>query len=162
MAALSYAVMSFLLTLITHVACAMVFPSVNRVKSFLVVGALVGVGQVLVALYRWPLEVVVPSVVLYAFLCELYLFAFTLALGSISANLLMRLRHGPLLPRTLNEHYSGELMTRIRLDRLCQSGFLEKNGEGWVPTARARRLAKLFAKLRRFFRHDQAASNIVA
>jgi hypothetical protein len=162
MGALSYAVTSFFLVVIIHMICARVFSSVNRVKSFVAAAALIGCGLAVVALCRTSLDIAISSLVLYAFLCELYLFAFTLALGSISANLLVRLRRGSLPLRRLNEHYSGELMTTIRLERLCQSGLLEGDSDGWILTPRGRRLAKVFAKLRRFFRHGHPASKAVA
>lgn len=157
MAALSSAGVSFLIAVIVHLLCAYTLPSVNRVKSFLIVGILVGLVLGTLAFQRWSPDISICALASYALLCELYLFAFTLALGSISANLLLRIRERPLPVVSLNQDYSGELMTALRLERLCASGLLQPGADGWVLTNRGRQITECFSSLREFFRHDQAS-----
>ena len=85
----------FLLAVLAHSTSSRLAPARNRVASFVLIGSLAGAA--LIALLRWettPPDQLVAMVFTYMLLCELYLFCFTMVLGSISANLLMLERVG--------------------------------------------------------------------
>jgi hypothetical protein len=126
----------------------------NAVTKFLAVGALVGVSVVVYQAHELGISrEAVATVLLYAFLCELYIFLFTLVMGSISASLLIRLRGGPLTELEIDRAYSDTLMVDNRLRRLHAARLLERAGTGYRVTARGARLVEIFGWLGRFFRH---------
>ena len=84
--------------------------------------------------------------------CELYIFLFTLAMSSVSANILLRLRQGDLTDRELNAIYDSASMLDLRLSRLLQAQFVTQIDQQFEATARGRRLVGFFDLLRRLFR----------
>ena len=152
-------VSSFAGALIIHaVACRLPLPS-DRVVRFLAVGVLAGAGLVLVLARRhgiWSVETV-SAALAYGFLCELYLFMFTMSISSISSNILVRLAGRDIALGEIDNLYSSEAMIRRRLDRLISTGFVHRSGDEVALTAKGRRSLQLFQSLRRFFRPDSDA-----
>ena len=94
------------------------------------------------------------SILLYAFLSELYVFSFTLVLSSVSVTMLMMLRRGALAPTALTRTYDPRRMVTLRLGWLIKQGLVARNGERLGVTARGMRLHTAFGVLQHFFGHD--------
>lgn len=131
-------------------------PTRNAVALFLAAGIVVGI-----ALCGWMLEVYGPAsiefvsaLLIYAAFCELYLFLFTLALTSVSANILVRLRDGPRDPAELDELYDDAAMVETRLLRMQAAGFVQRIESSLNVTSRGRRLLSGYHFSRSLFRHD--------
>src|SRR5262249_46220490 len=126
-------VSGFLAAVLLHSVAARWFPLGNRVKLFAFV-AVAGAVALGFSMKEKDVGVVLSAFLVYALLCELYVFAFTLALGSISANMLMLLRHGEASLAELRNRYAATSMTSLRIQRLCHAGYLRQADEGWTLT----------------------------
>jgi hypothetical protein len=98
----------------------------------------------------------IAALVTYAFVCELYLFAFTFATASISANSLALLKDGGVSVDRFHKLYTGIHMARVRLERSEQAGLIVRS-EVIQITPAGHRLSTLFHFARRFFDHDDVA-----
>ena len=147
--------LSFLVSVGLHVLAGRLGLIANSVFRFLVVGSAVGVILILWLIARYgPLSAdLITSVLAYAFLCNLYVFLFTLPLSSVSANLLSRLSRQPLGPEEVARLYNGHNMTELRITRLIHAGFLDANSEGVALTVVGARIVTAYERLRRLFRH---------
>lgn len=105
---------------------------------------------------RATVEEILGALLIYAFACELYVFLFTLTLGSVSAQLLVLLAQSPRSPSALDASYSGRDMTERRIERMACNGLIVARDGLIELTGRGRRLVGAFASLRRFFGHDEA------
>jgi hypothetical protein len=95
---------------------------------------------------------------LFGFLCELYLFLFTMISSSVSASLLRTLRRqGSLSIEEVERFYDSKGMVVKRLERMRRVGLLDPTGE--KVTARGRALVSVFGFLRRAFGHDKWQNN---
>ena len=141
--------------LVLHaVACRLALRT-DRVIRFLVVGGGAGAILLFITTQRHGLSVpeTVSAVLIYGFLCELYLFLFTMTISSISANLLVRLRSGGMTLPEIERRYDSRKMVRDRLDRLEGTGFLKYVGGRILLAKKGARFLSVFRCLRRFFRH---------
>ena len=128
----------------------------DRVIRFLVVGSVAGLALIacLAARYGlWSREAVA-GVLLYGFLCELYIFLFTMTLSSISSNLLTLLLRGPMSDAEVSNVYDSRHMVEQRLQRLLGTGFLGRDGERLILTAKGARLLRMLRHFRAAFKHD--------
>lgn len=148
-------------SVLLHAAAARIAPLRNRVVMFLLIGTPIGLMLALInaASFGWTSAKTLAAVVFYAFLCELYLFLFTLALASISANLLITLRGGAMRQEDIQELYDSRSMVAIRFNRLISTGLIclrsaGLEAEGYELTARGERLLGALNALRRTFRHE--------
>ncbi len=157
MLALAQALLAFGTAVAAHAVVARITPASNRVVTFIIAGSVCGVALLTCSLAaESPLDDIVSSVILYALLCELYIFCFTFVTTSVSANILLLLRQGPESEDRLKNSYSGHQMALLRLERLCQSRLLQQQSPGtWVLTENGRSMANLFLALRRLFRHSE-------
>lgn len=132
----------------------------DRVVRFLVGGSLTGLLLLLLSLqrYGWLALETVAAALVYAFLCELYLFLFTMTISSVSANLLVRLRSGGMALTDIERHYDSRQMVRVRIGRLANTGFLHLDGDRIFIDARGFRLLRVFRALRGFFGIRDAGS----
>ncbi|MEQ8641162.1 MAG: hypothetical protein RIE31_11265 [Alphaproteobacteria bacterium] len=131
----------------------------TAVHRYLVVGGLIGLAMLLHAYFIFGLTIAWwISALFYAFVCELYIFAFTLVGSSISAGLLLRLRQNPLTVEEIEAAYSPASMVESRLHKMEATGLLERQENGEMRmTERGASLQRAFAMLRRFFRHEAAS-----
>jgi hypothetical protein len=102
------------------------------------------------------------AALVYAFCCELYIFLFTFALSSITANLLGRLSRCNMTDRDIEQFYDSRHMVATRLDRLVAVGLLEEGQAGLRLTTEGARMVSTFRLLRGFFRHRQPTHNYPA
>ena len=128
---------------------------IDSVRRFLLLGIPVGGALVIYSIATFgPTVPAFSAILLYAFLCELYLFFFTLAVSSVSATMLIILRKGPMQASTLERTHDSRGMVKLRLDRLIKNGFIEHKDNRLTVTAKGMRLHQTFSALRRFFRHE--------
>ncbi|HXF90172.1 MAG TPA: hypothetical protein VNK48_17625 [Xanthobacteraceae bacterium] len=129
-----------------------VLPSI---PAFLLAGVIAG-GGLGFGLYGLGASLgdVVVAFLVFAFASELYLFAFTAVLGSISANILALAAAKPLSIRELGEIYNGATMAALRLERARSAGLVRSAAGNLELTPRGRLLAGVFSWLRDLFGHD--------
>ncbi len=88
----------------------------------------------------------------YGFLCELYLFLSTLAMASISSNLLIRLKGNRLQEQDLIAMYDADRMVAVRIERLLAAGLLAEDSGRLHLTRAGTRIVTGFQRLRAFCR----------
>jgi hypothetical protein len=136
----------------------------NAVTRFLIPGTLVGA-----CLAWWLLDrygATAPQAwagaLIYAFGCELYVFLFTLAISSVSANLLTNLLQQDMTDQDVERVYDSRQMVAARLDRLIATGLLDESPSGLRLTTDGARIVCTFHRLRSFFRHPLPTYDIPA
>lgn len=150
------ALAAFVLAVLLHGLIMRTPMQVDSVRRFLMVGVPLGLALVAYALVRFgPGPHAFAAILLYALLCELYLFCFTLVLSSVSATMLIMLRDGPITTLALASVYDPNKMVQLRLDRLLHNGFLERTKGRLAVTAQGMKYHKVFTALRVFFGHGQ-------
>lgn len=126
----------------------------DSVRRFLAVGVPVGAGVVVFLLAQHGATTrAFAGIAVYAFLCELYLFLFTLVLSSISVATLLRLSRGPVPAADLMRELEPREMVRLRVERLVGAGCLVREGGRLAVARRGRRMLGAFGRLRRLFGH---------
>ena len=146
-------VASFLAAIVLH-GIAMRLPlRVDSVRRFLLVGMPLGIAIVVWAVMRGPDAPGVAAVAFYAVLCEIYMFCFTLVIGSVSVATLMALCDGAVDEAELMRRSDGAAMVQVRLGRLRDVGLIAQNDGVYVLTPKGWRLHHAFSGLRRFFGH---------
>ena len=154
--AVLYALAIFILAVLLHGLVMRVPMQIDSVRRFLMVGMLLGLALVVFALSQFGFTLAgFAAILLYALLCELYLFFFTLVISSVSVTMLIMLRKGPVTKRELTTVYDPEKMVQTRLDRLLQNGFLESEKGRLAVTVQGMKYHRTFAILRVFFGHGQ-------
>jgi hypothetical protein len=127
----------------------------DPLRRFLLAGIPVGVGLMAMCWSTFGFSRrAAAALLLYALLCELYIFAFTLVLTSVSVAMLVLLRKGAIEVSALSNRYEPRGMVQLRLERLLKQQLVTRDGERIVVTAAGRRVLKTSAALRRFFRHE--------
>jgi len=145
---------AFALAVLLHGFAARVPAKLDSVRRFLLVGMPVGLALVAAApvAYGPTLRAAAP-ILLYAFLCEFYIFLFTLTLSSVSATMLIMLRRGPVPPAALASVYKPAEMVQLRVERMQQQGLVRQIDGRLSAADRGRSLHRVFVSLRSFFRH---------
>lgn len=153
---LAHSVLSLVGAIVAHGLASRLLPG-NVVAKFIGVGAIIGLA---LAGYEFTVFGLAPesvaAVLLYAFGCELYIFLFTLVSNSVSVGLLLALRAGTMSVDELEQRYSSSYMVTSRLQKLTTNGFLRRDGDAYLLTAKARALLARFRTLRGFFGHSPA------
>jgi hypothetical protein len=159
---LLHIVLAFGVAVLAHALYVRLAPNSNRLFSFLAIGTLVGLRALAYIARHFSIvsAETLAAALLYAFLCELYIFLFSSSLTSISMNILIRLLFKPIPTKELEQDYSGEAMVRIRIERLLGTNMLERVTPESIPTLTARGQGFLdsVGKLRKFFRHTTAVT----
>jgi hypothetical protein len=153
--AIVLALAAFVLAVLLH-GLAMRAPlRLDSVRRFLLIGVPLGVALVAVSLAGFgPTLPGIAAILLYALLCELYIFLFTLVLSSVSATMLIMLRREPVQASALASVYEPREMVKVRLDRLIKHGFVERASGRFSVTEKGERLHRIFTGVRRFFGHE--------
>jgi hypothetical protein len=136
----------------------------NGVTRFLMSGGLVGALLVwwLVDRYGMTAPQTWAAALVYAFCCELYIFLFTFAMSSITANLIGRLSRSDMTDADIEQLYDSRRMVATRLDRLVTVGLVDEGPTGLQLTAEGGRLVRIFGLLRGLFRHPQPTCSFPA
>jgi hypothetical protein len=148
------------LLIVIHALYLRAVPSANRVKSFIALGVPMGVILISVCTANYGFFSITAwaPIFLFAFLCELYLFLFTFALASISANLLSTMYSKPMSFQDIELLYDERQMVLKRFNRLISSGLIVlisvgHEGEGYEVTPKGKNLLKWLDYLRNAFKH---------
>ena len=129
--------------------------SLNVVTRFLITGTLVGICLVwwLLNWYGATAPQTFAGTMVYAICCELYIFLFTLAMSSVTANLLANLLRRSMTDADIEQLYDSRHMVAVRLDRLVAAGALHECAAGLRLTTEGTRTVRAFRRLRGLFRH---------
>ncbi len=146
----------FVAAVACHVMATRLPIRLNVVARFVVVGCPIGALLALILFVTFGVSLeAVASMLVYALLGELYIFAFTLVSSSVSASLLVTLLGGRLSAEAIERRYSPTYMVDSRLAKLEDNGFLARGADGFATTPKAARTMALFGRLRRLFRHPE-------
>ena len=148
----------FCVAVLAHGGIARLALSLDGVRRFVVVGIAIGVAM-MIGLPRdaWMSVECVAAIGIYAALCELYIFSFTLVVSSISVSTLMDLRAGPASEAELLAAHDPRQMVRERIDGLIAVGWIVRDGRLLRISDRGRRVHRRFSRLRRLFGHPSPA-----
>jgi hypothetical protein len=133
----------------------------NVVTRFLIAGALVAACLVWWLLSRFGATApqTWAGAAVYVFGCELYVFLFTFAMSSVTANLIARLSRYDMTDSDIEKLYDSRHMVATRLDRLVTVGLIEDLPSGLRLTTEGTRMVRIFRWLRDFFGHPQPTYN---
>jgi len=155
--------MEILITLIVLFVCIIthsiasrlpVLKNNNSVVLFIMIGSIFGlIYAALLYIMQGLTLCLLSNLLVYAFGCELYIFIFTMTIGSISANLLLRLRNHNLTIEEINRLYNSKKMVSDRIQRLISVELIAESDAGLFLSSKGERLARAFAWFRSFFRH---------
>jgi hypothetical protein len=155
------ALLGLIVAVVGHAVVCRVPMPLNVVTRFLLIGGLVGIALVWWLLNGWG--VTTPQAwagaAVYAFCCELYIFLFTFAMSSITANLLTNLSRSEMNDADIEQLYDSRHMVATRLDRLVAVGLVDEGPSGLRLTTAGTRMVRAFDRLRSLFRHPQPSYN---
>lgn len=124
----------------------------NSVFRFLIVGFLVFLIMLIHLFAQFGVsEITLLIVIGYVFLCEFYIFLFTLSLGCVSINLLRLLRQGEKSVTEINSLYRPSYMVSQRFVRLQTVGLIEHFDKIPILTKKGEHLIKTVLIVRNFF-----------
>lgn len=127
----------------------------NVVFAFLGSGGFMGLWLMAVLAEYYDSTMFIVGILLYLFLCELYLFCVTFVYSSVSANLLLKLRQAAMSVDEIAQFYDNAQMASMRVERLCQVGWaVERDGTLWA-TPNGTKIAIIFQHIRNFFYHTE-------
>lgn len=86
-------------------------------------------------------------------LAELYLFAFTLCMASVSVNILIRIADGQAHLPTLDLKYNSDQMVKLRILRLEEAGLIRSDGNTLALEDKSLRVLSGSRTLRKLFGH---------
>lgn len=125
----------------------------NGMLAFLIAAVPLGLALMAVLLPAYPANPAWAGILLYAFLCEAWMFVFTSTFSSVSANLVLHLRLRPMRRDEIDQLYDNRQMIRRRINWLGYIQATVENNGRLEPTPKGRKLAALFDALRAFFGH---------
>src|SRR3989338_4314087 len=134
-----YLFASCFLALIGHALVCRLRPSGNSVLHFFPSG-ITGFTMLVTALLLLECQasLIWACFFIYAFFCELYVFAFTFVANSISLQILFMLRGRDLSRADLDGIYSSKTMVSPRIQRLVDTGLVGKSGNAYVSTQKGK------------------------
>lgn len=157
------AVVSFVVVVLLHAVATRLPPARQTVPKLVLVGGIVGLGLAGWLLSQYGLSIVtVAGLLLYALLCELYVFCFTLTMNSVSVRLLILLRNNPSRIDTLVSHADRDSLVARRVETMIANGFLEQGPDGLRLTAKGQKTLTTFERLRGCFRPISGLSDASA
>jgi hypothetical protein len=158
------ALFGLLIAALGHAALSRASMPFNVVTRFLIIGGLIGAALVwwLLSRYGATAPQTWAAVLVFAFCCELYIFLFTFAMSSITANLLAKLSRVEMTDADIEQLYDSRHMVATRLDRLVAVGLIDERPTGLRLTTKGTRMVRTFRWLRSLFRHPQPTYNFPA
>jgi hypothetical protein len=158
------AFLGLMIAIVGHAGLCRASIPLNVVTRFLIAGGLVGACLLwwLVSRYGMTAPQTWAAALLYAFCCELYIFLFTFAMSSVTANLVGRLSRCNMTDADIEQLYDSRHMVATRLDRLLAVGLVEERPAGLRLTTEGARMVRTFRLLRGLFRHPQPTYNFPA
>lgn len=128
----------------------------NIVVKFILIGSVVSATLAVheIMLYGIAIETFA-ALLSYMFICELYIFLFTLVGNSVSVSILLQLSKNSLNESELERVNSDKMMVNERLQKLINVNFLEVRNKKYCLTQQGLLLLKFFRSFKSFFRHFQ-------
>jgi hypothetical protein len=158
------ALLGVTMAVIGHAALCRAPVPLNGVTRFLLIGGLIGACLLSWLLYRYG--VTTPqtwaAAAVYGFCCELYIFLFTFAMSSVTANLLARLSSHDMTDGDIEQFYDSRYMVTTRLDRLVAVALVDEGPGGLSLSPEGTRLVRMFHRLRGLFRHPEPSYSFPA
>src|SRR5882724_7679341 len=91
------ALIGFATVVMVHAVASRLPPPRQSVPKVVLIGGVVGLGLISWLVQSYGLTIMMwAGLLLYAMLCELYIFSFTMTMSSVSVRLLVLLRQGPI------------------------------------------------------------------
>jgi hypothetical protein len=149
---LAYSALMLAIAVALHAAVSRLRPKGNRVIQFLACGACAG-ALLIVKLNTAPelgRLASAASLATYAFLCELYIFVFTLVTSSVSVSLLFGGSAEAFAP-------AGDMVVK-RVERMVGAGLVSREGVSLRLTNKGRWLVRALGVARRVFHGDAQPS----
>ena len=116
----------------------------NSIVRCAVSAILLGIGLFLhLLILRFDMTDYVAAILLFGLLIELYVFLFTLSLGSISFKILSLLRETPHSEEEIKSKYAPRNMVEQRYKRLLDGEFISIDGGRIALTAKGRQVLRL-------------------
>jgi len=144
---------AFLTSVTVHAVTVRLIERAGSVAVFIAIGTVVGLALIGYCARRFGLEAsILAAALTYAFLCELYIFLFTLAGNSVSFGLLTKLAKHPLKPAEIARFYRAEAMISRRLEQLERGSLITAGPAGFSLTARGEVIVRFFSLLHAIFR----------
>jgi hypothetical protein len=149
---LAYSALMVAIAVALHGVISRLRPRGNRVIQFLACGACAGVALIvkLNAAPELGRLAATASLATYAFLCELYIFVFTLVTSSVSVSLLFGGSAESLAP-------PADMVVK-RVERMVGAGLVAREGACLRLTDKGRGLVRVLKAARRFFHGDSRPS----
>ena len=136
-----------------HAVMGRVAAKMNPLTGFLLIGCNVGLllAAILFATCATSWIAIASGLLLYAFLCELYIFSFTFVISSISVALLLQAKLGA--GGGVKSPEDGSEMTARRVEGLIKTGLVARGPQGLRLTAKGAFLNRCNNFFRRLFGH---------
>jgi hypothetical protein len=144
---------AFATSVLVHTVAMRFFERAGAVAAFVAIGGAVGAALIGYCAGRYGLTAATLAATLtYAFVCELYIFLFTLVGNSVSFGLLTRLARQPLKAADIAGFYRAEAMIGRRFEQLERGNLIAAGPGGFRLTRRGERLVKIFSRLHAMLR----------
>lgn len=125
----------------------------HGIVAFVCGGVVIGLLLVASLVWLWPLYGAIAGTLLYAFLCELWMFILSVTFSSVAASLLMHLRMRPIALDDINRLFDDRVMIQNRIGWLTNIGAAVLHDGTLTATGAGKKLASLFNAFRSFFGH---------
>jgi hypothetical protein len=157
--ALLVAAIATLIAVFLHWLSQYFLRSVGSFLRFVIVFFLVFSGMIYWHIVtRILLDDTIATMVWFTFLCELYMFLFSLSLSSLSVKMLQLLAIHERTRDELQTIYQPTSMVVKRIERLQISGLIVADDNAFTLTPKGRKLVAAFKYLRSIFHYSCAAS----
>jgi hypothetical protein len=144
---------AFIASVIVHAVAVRLAERAGAVAAFVAIGAVIGVALIGYCAGSYGLTpATLAATLTFGFLCELYIFLFTLVGNSVSFGLLTKLARRPLRPADIAGFYRTEAMIARRFEQLERGDLIAAGPAGFGLTARGERVVRIFSLLHAMFR----------
>jgi hypothetical protein len=145
--------MAFVTSVLVHAVAVRLIDRAGGVAAFVAIGAVMGVALIGYCAGRYGFTAATLAATLtYAFVCEFYIFLFTLVGNSVSFGLLTRLARQPLKAAEIADYYRAEAMIGRRFEQLERGGLIAAGPAGFRLTRRGEGVVRIFSRLHAAFR----------
>gem|GEM_PF-1939994 len=156
------AISAFVITVIAHAVLRRIKMTTGNITvSFLIAACLPAV-----ILFSWLVarfgcaSQAWAGLLVFCFLCQLYVFLITFAMASVTANCLVRLSQNQDPETKIDSLYESANMVDVRIDRLKAINLINETPSGLIRlTTLGEKAVHIFARMRNFFYHRPIASN---
>lgn len=147
---------AFIITITLHSALCRCYVNINRIIKF--IGIFIPICFCLAFAISEKYGLVsLPTftgILAYLFLCELYVFLFTMILTSISANILFQLSNKRMNISDIMKMYDSSDMVINRISRLIDAGLLYQQDNNLILTTKAKNIQIVFRVAKKIFKHS--------